>query len=338
MQLWALKEDYSISDIFAPLNVQWSRKYYEPGTFSIQIPYDQYNEDMVYVYRNDSDELGVIDDMQYTVSDQGLKAVQLTGKFLENELDDKVVVPDFNANGIIEDECVRMFNQYKADIPLLATAVSQGRGTHTDFVATSNGLATELYKALQSREYSFRVAYDYESNTKAFSIWQGKDRTQDQTENNPIIFSTAFKNLIKPDVKLQKNLKNFAFVKGSYNSTDITVEADLSNGGYKKQIVLDGSSIESEGLTESQYRAKLVSYGQTELLNSYLDVENILFDTDNESYEYRIDYDLGDKCTAIIEDLGITIEGRIISIYEVYKDNRRELSIELGNKKIVKRR
>ena len=60
MQLWALKEDYSISDIFAPLNVQWSRKYYEPGTFSIQIPYDQYNEDMVYVYRNDSDELGVL--------------------------------------------------------------------------------------------------------------------------------------------------------------------------------------------------------------------------------------------------------------------------------------
>ena len=337
MQILALKEDFSISDALAPLNVQWNRQYYEVGTFSIQIPYEQYNNDMVYIYSKDEVELGVIDKVRYSIS-HGAKTVQLSGVFLENELDDKVVVPDFKGSGVLEDEVVRFVNQYKADIPLLADAESQGRGATVDFVATKEGIATELYKVLQNEEYSFRVAYDYESNSKAFSIWQGADRTQEQTENNPVLFSTAFKNLINPDVVLQKNLKNYAIVKGSFDGADVTAIADLSNGEYQKQIVIDGSSVESEGLTKDAYIEKLKVFGETELLNQYADVENIAFDVDNESYEYKVDYDLGDKCTVIIEDIGLVLEGRIISIYEVYKDNRRELSVEFGNKKIVKRR
>ena len=335
--IFALKQDYSISDALNPLNVQWTRKYYEVGTFSIQIPYDQYIDDMVYIYSKDKDELGVIDNVRYSISN-GLKSVQLSGVFLEKELDDKVVVPNFNGNGILEDEVIRMVNQYKSDIPLLADAESQGRGNNVEFVATENGIATELYKILQNEEYSFRVAYDYESNSKAFSIWKGKDRTQNQTENNPILFSTAFKNLINPDVVLQKNLKNYAIVKGSFDGADVTAIVDLSNGEYQKQIVIDGSSVESEGLTKDEYIEKLKMFGESELLNQYVDVENIAFDVDNESYEYKVDYDLGDKCTVIVEDIGLVLEGRIISIYEVYKDNRRELSVEFGNKKIVKRR
>ena len=333
----ALKEDFSISDALNPLNVQWSRQYYEVGTFSIQIPYDQYIDDMVYIYSKDKDELGVIDNVRYSISN-GIKSVQLSGSFLEKELDDKVVVPDFNGNGILEDEVVRLVNQYKSDIPLLADAESQGRGNTVEFVATENGIATELYKVLQNEEYSFRVAYDYESNSKAFSIWQGKDRTQEQNENNPVLFSTVFKNLLNPDVVLQKNLKNYAIVKGSFDGADVSAIADLSDGEYQKQIVIDGSSIESEGLSKEQYLSKLKTFGETELLNQYTDVENIAFDVDNESYEYKVDYDLGDKCTVIIEDIDLTLEGRIISVFEVYKDNRRELSVEFGNKKIVKRR
>lgn len=337
MQILALKEDYTISDVLNPLNVQWNRQYYEVGTFSIQIPFEQYNEDMVYIYSKDEVELGVIDKVRYSIS-HGAKTVQLSGVFLENELDDKVVVPDFKGSGILEDEVVRLVNQYKADIPLLAELESQGRGNTVEFVATEKGIGTELYKILENEEYSFRVAYDYESNSKAFSIYQGKDRTQNQTENNPVLFSTAFKNLINPDVVLQKNLRNYAIVKGSFDGSDVTAIADVSNGEYQKQIVIDGSSVESEGLTKEQYIAKLKTFGETELFNQYADVENIAFDVDNESYEYKVDYDLGDKCTVIIEDIGLILEGRIISIYEVYKDNRRELSIEFGNKKLVKRR
>ena len=50
-----------------------------------------------------------------------------------------------------------------------------------------------------------------------------------------------------------------------------------------------------------------------------------------------VDYDLGDKCTIILEDIGIIIEQRLIAVYEVIKDNELSLSVEFGNQKIKKK-
>jgi hypothetical protein len=52
------------------------------------------------------------------------------------------------------------------------------------------------YEALQAKEASYRINYDYLNNTEEFEVWQGRDLTPDNTDgNNPIIFSVNFKNL-----------------------------------------------------------------------------------------------------------------------------------------------
>lgn len=335
MKFIALKEDYSISNILNPINVQWNRQYYECGTFNIQIPASQYSNDMMYIYTKAREELGQIDKVGYSIEKNGFRSVQLSGYFIENELNDKVVYPQFSANGNIEDEATRMVNAYKKDIPLITVAKSQSRGNSTVFTSNDGELATELYTALQQHEMSFSVKYDYVSNTKAFSIWQGLDRTQSQNINDPITFSTAFKNLINPNVVIKKNFKNYAIVKGSYDGADVRVVADISNGGYQKQTFIDGSSVEvEEGMTLAQYKALLVQYGVNTLITDYVSINNILYDVDPMSYEYMKDYDLGDKCTVIIEDIGLVLEARIISIYEVFKDNTQAISLELGNQRI----
>lgn len=335
MQIIALNKDYTICDFLVPLNVQWSRQYYQAGAFSVQIPYNQYSDEMVYLYRKDRKELALIDKVNYTLDSAGTKTVQLSGNFIESELDDKLVYPEFLGVGTHADIVLTtMVKKYKADIPLLQVEEAKGFATATSFSANESGLATEVYRIAQLHEMSFSVAYDYESNTKTFSMWQGLDRTQEQTQNQPVVFSTAFKNLINPDVVISKSLKNYAIVKGNYDGTDIYVVADASNGGYQKQTMIDGSSIDSEDITLAEYKAKLQQYGFNTLLNEYVAVTNIAFDVDLESYEYMKDWDLGDKVTVIIEDINLVLEARIISAYEVYKDNRLELSVEFGNQKI----
>lgn len=336
MQILALKEDYTISNMLNPTNVQWTRHYYECGAFSIQIPYNQYNDEMAYIYSKDKKELGIIRQVNYSISDQGYKAIQLSGYFLENMLDDKLVYPQFEGKGNMEDELIRMINEYKSDIDIIVPE-SQSRDTDTEFTSSQSGLATELYRILRLHEYSFSTSYNLEDDTKALSIWQGLDRTQEQSENNPITFSTAFKNIKNPNVVLQKNAKNFAIVKGNYNGSDVFVEVDLSDGKYQRQVFIDGSSVESENITSlDTYKEKLSQYGKNELINNYVEVNNIAFDVDPTSYEYTVDYDLGDKCTVIIEDINLVLEARIISIYEVYKDNGHEITLEFGNQKIKK--
>lgn len=335
MQFIALKEDYSISGTLNPINVQWSREYYECGTFSIQIPASQYNNDMMYIYTKERTELGQIDKLNFKTETNGFRSLEISGFFIENELNDKIVHPQFSANGNIEDEVTRMINTYKSDIPLLVVNKSNSKGNNTIFTSNDGNLGDELYTALKQHEMSLSVNYDYVSNTKTFSVWQGKDRTQFQNENNPITFSTAFKNLINPNVVIKRNFKNYAIVKGKYNDQDVRVVADISNGGYQKQTFIDGSSVKVEdGMTLEQYKTLLVQYGLNKLITDYVAINNILFDVDPTSYKYMEDYDLGDKCTVIIEDIGLVLETRIISVYEVFKNNTLELALEFGNQKI----
>lgn len=338
MQFIALNEDYSICSMLSPTNIQWNRKYYECGDFSIQVPIDQFNLNMEYIYTKSRRELGKIDKVHVIEEDNGFKYAQITGKFIENELNDKLVYPQFSANGNIEDESIRMVNKYKGDIPLLTVNASQSKGENTVFTSSEGNLADELYTALQLHEMSFSVNYDYESNTKALSIWQGVDRTQSQTKNNFITFSTSFNNLKKPNYVIQKDFKNYGIVKGSFDGADVYVVADASNGEYQKQTFIDGSSIEVEdGMTLAQYKALLAQYGLNTLIADYVAINNIEFDVDISSYEYMVDYNLGDKCTIILEDLGLIIEQRLIAVYEVIKDNELSLSVEFGNQKIKKK-
>ena len=56
----ALDKDFQIVSMLAYTNLQWTRKYYESGTFSIEIPVNQYRDDMKYIYTKDRREMGLI--------------------------------------------------------------------------------------------------------------------------------------------------------------------------------------------------------------------------------------------------------------------------------------
>ena len=46
MQLLALDEEFNPIGYFGYINLQWIRRYYEPGEFSVQIPIEMYMSDM----------------------------------------------------------------------------------------------------------------------------------------------------------------------------------------------------------------------------------------------------------------------------------------------------
>lgn len=101
------------------------------------------------------------------------------------KLNDKIVFPRFNASGNIETLARSIVSTYKDDIPLLqlGTANVPPLGTDTTKEDTGHGMATVLYELLQTQELSFRCVYDYQENTMSFIVWQGLDRTQDQSVN-----------------------------------------------------------------------------------------------------------------------------------------------------------
>ena len=61
----ALDKDFQIVSLIRFTNLQWNRKYYEMGSFSIGIPLEQYSPDIKYIYTKDRPEMGKVTQRNY---------------------------------------------------------------------------------------------------------------------------------------------------------------------------------------------------------------------------------------------------------------------------------
>lgn len=332
MELKALDSSFNLISLLAPSNIQWNRKYYEAGDFEIIIPASQYLSDMKYIYTSDRPELAVINKVSWERTQKG-NTVSLSGFFMEKVLDDKIIYPVFYGSGEITSVLTTMVNQFKEDIPI-SEIVSRETGEKVDFQETGQELGTKLYELLELQEMSYRVVYDFENNQIKLEFYKGTDATQEGGADVFVTFSTEWDNLSEPMVETDdSNYKNFFVVAGTGEAEErITVEVDLSNGGYKKKLFVDerNTQYDSSEQTLDQYKLELQQKGLEEALN-YQIVQNIDFVIKTYGYEYMKDYDLGSKVDIIINDIGLTMSARIIAIYEVFKEGTHTIEVEVGN-------
>lgn len=342
MEFLALDKDYMPIGTITPLNTQWHRKYYQAGDYSIQILASEYSQDMAYIYTADRPEVGMIQSVEYESKING-QFVQLSGFFLERKLDDKIVYPIMQKYGNIETIARYAVDTYKADLPFQLGTLN-GLGTSIAKQETGAELGKMLYDMLKTQELSNKVYLDYENATILYEVYQGIDRTQDQTTNNFVTFSQNFGTLTNINFTQDtSNYKNYAIVGGSeyvysgddnYRKGTRYVVVDLSGGGYKKQIYVDATSESNEeGQLLSDFDSVLYQKGIEELLD-YLPVESLEFDLVQQTgTEYLEDFDLGDLCDIVVTDLDIYLQGRIVEVKEVEKNNVHTVNLVLGEPK-----
>lgn len=334
MELIALNANFEPVRYIKYTNLQWNRKYYECGDFSIQMPASEYDSSMAYIYSTSRPETGIIQKVEYEIAYNG-KFVQISGFFLERILWDKIIYPTYYASGNIEDDARAIVDRYKEDIPLLRLGEKHNLGTSVVWQETGGEIGSVLYSRLQTQQLSQRCRYVYKDNAIYYEVWQGLDRTQEQFENNFVVFSTTFRNLQDAIVTTDNsNYKNFFVVAGAGEGADrVFVEVDLSNGGYKRKLFVDqkGMTYNSSEQSLDEYKQSLYQKGVETALD-YVDTFNVEVTAQNTGFIYMQDYDLGDRCDLIIDDLNLTFTARIIEVNEVVKKNQHTIKIVLGDK------
>ena len=337
MQLLALDKDFQPVGYLIPLNLQWTREYYTIGQFSIQVAAEGYTPDMAYLYRPDRPETGIIQKVQLTESLKG-RFVQLSGYFLEAILNDKVVWPTYYASGSLPAAVVQMLRQYKGDIPLLDVSDAPAMQADDAWQETGGALATVAYTRLQTMQMSLRCRYDYLAGRITAEVWQGLDRTQEQSTNPFVVFSDTFRNLAQVDATLDtSNWKNYAVVAGQDEGSARKVAyADLSEGGYRRILFVDARSErwDPDEQSEAEYLESLRQRGLDALLD-YQVIRSVDIDATQAGFTYLQDWDLGDKVDVALPDIGLAMQGRIITVHEVLKNNVSSISITLGDKKLT---
>lgn len=338
MEVYALDSDFQTVTVNVPyFNLQWNRKYYEAGDFSMEVDASYYDPSWAYIGTSERPELGMVQKIEY--SSEGTATVQVSGFFYEKRLDDKVCYPRYVGNAsTTEQACRSIISKYKEDIPIeLAAANSPMLGDRTQSDFSDDDLGTKLYSILETRELSQRIEYDYENDRLIWSVWQGKDRTQDQSENPWATFSTDFGNVKSESVTSDdSDYKNYCIIPAAEDDAGketITVYVDLSGGGYKRKIVLDKrSSKPEEDQTDADFRESLQQEGLEKLLEHQI-VQDVDIDSADES-GYNFNYDLGDLCDILIPRVGLQMQARIVEVSEVFKSSGHSVTLGFGNKRI----
>lgn len=330
----------------------WVRRYEKPGCFELYTSKNYFGllNSGRYLYRNDADELGVIDEVSYTQDENGGRETFAKGNFAETLLADRVIESTVTLAGNVESAMRDLVTRTAISpsdgdrkIRHLRLGGISGISGDVNLQATGDNLSEKLYEIGNALEISHRVRYDYLTNDLAFEAWQGKDRRDSQEENSWAIFSNSFYNI--RNVVYNRNgssYKNFAYVAGAgEGSSRVIATVDLRQPGEeRKELWVDARDLRPEDgngepIPVPAYLSQLMQRGR-EKLAEYRKVEAVSSGIDsNANLVYKKDFDLGDYCTYVNTEIKIVTDKRITEIMEVYEGGAAELSVTFGTDEIT---
>lgn len=288
------------------------------------------------------------------INQRGYKAINISGFFLENWLNKRVVYrkgtsnivggPEWmNQEGKSEDVAYTYFNAFK-DVSIsqsgdtvdcilgIESGQSLSRGKISNHERCGEKLGSKIYSILKPSEMSYRILYDFEENKKVFSVWSGYDRTQDQSDNNPVTFSTRYGNIKNPNILIETTNYCNSCIVDNENNGAVYERALLNKAAEDDEYIFSyvkSSVNKNDYESDTDFYSALEAEGKTDL-NERVKLINVEFDAMEGSYDYMEDFDLGDKCNIEIPEVDISADAVLIGCYEVIKKGNHSLTLEFG--------
>lgn len=340
MDIYVLDSSAQILDMIDAFESNiWTVQYFDTNDFELVVPATDKNIDLLQKDRllcRDKDRDGgtwqnvmIIENIkivadwedgnQMTVSGRGLKSIvgrrviwkqtNLTGKV---ETGIRQIITE---NIISPDDEKRKIDNFILDEPagITDTFDIQAMGEDLDEWVTSTcqtyGIGWDVY---------------IKDGKFVFKLYKGLDRSYNQKDRLPVVFSDEFDNLLASTYTYERaEFKNAALIGGEGEGVNqrITTIGD-SSGLERYEAYIDGSSVSSNGtiITEEQYYKMLRDYAKDEL-NTTSFTESFEGNVvPNGNYTLNQDYFLGDT-VQVINEYGISATPRIIEIIESEDQN-----------------
>lgn len=357
-----LDKDFNVVKIFDYVNLQWSRRFFSSGQFSMQIPFQQYDPSVKFLYTKDRPELGEVSQINYIVQNH-IPYVYISGYFLEERMNRRVVYAKGAYSNITsdpgwvvqegkaEDVARAYFNafkdisyevdgvEYTSELGVTIEEESQHRGNNSVRHRLNDYLGNKMYSILKPRRMSPRFVYDFETSKITLHIYQGRDLTQGNRDgNNPVIFSTEFDNLRDPNILLSDTDYKNCFIVSQVAQTkeseeeliytfagNDTKETDTSD----RFCAIETSLNRDDFSSQSDFITAMIEEGHSELLNRGMKL-SVDFNVIEGSIEYMKDFDLGDECSLEVPEFHLSSEAILTGCYEVIKGGVWSMSMEFN--------
>lgn len=292
----------------------WTDRYCDYGDFELYIPLPTVLiNDLVpdnYLYLEQSEHLMIIETAKIETDIEDGDYLVVTGRSLETILmrrvirgqvtyqektTKEIIVDLLNSNFIEPSDPKRKISNFVLqdfDIPAANEVVDDTQYT-----------GDEIYDVIQSlcdnKKLGFKITLSPEFNF-IFTVYQGENRTYDQTENPYVIFSPNFENIIDSRyTKSTENYHNAILVAGEGQGSDQKfAEVGETEGLYRRELYYIANEVSSKTdggtLSNEEYMKLLEKKGQDQLKENDILEE---FDGKTEAIEgftYGTDFFLGD--------------------------------------------
>ena len=331
MELLGLDSNFDLVKILRCVNIQWNRRYYDVGDYMLQLLAEDWDTSIAYIYTHERPETGMVQKIESSKTASG-DFVLVSGYFLEGMLNWKVTWPAHSSTDNVCAACKGLVTSLLDDAGVTVADETDLGGSEA-FDSEGEKLGRATYAALKKQELSQRIVFDYDTETMVYSIWQGLDRTQSQSENNYATFAHGVGN-VNNLVHTQDSsaMHNYAIVMYYFDGEEQIKEIDLREGTETKRILwIDSTVYQEDEQTQAELEAAVESEAR-ETMESLETIENVAANVLQHNLYYLTDYDLGDKCCIRNDQMNLAFEARIIEVDEVWKENQHLVTLEFGNR------
>ena len=290
----------------------WTDRYDQCGDFELITAVDPellaFTETVNYLYFAGSPHLMLVEDFEIESNIEDGDKLILTGRSIESLLDRRIVWHTIVADGNLEDAVYNILDEN-----VIAPVDPNRAFPNFIFEASTDPLVYEaeleaqfegenIYEVLVQLCTDARLGFSVLLNSSkelVFKLYAGVDRSYDQTENEPVLFSPSNENLLTSDYfASDKAWKNTALVGGEGEGgarTYVSVDP-LFQGFDRRELFVDAGSISSnvDGvvIAAKVYKAHLRAEGAKKLAE-YNPIEAFASEIDG-SRTYGVEYGLGD--------------------------------------------
>lgn len=351
-------------------SIIWNAIYYGVGKFEIYAKATPIHMLLLveghYVTRNDTDDVGIIEQVHVTFTLKDGYMIVASGRFAKSILDRRLI---YNLSGktntptilsgkvevaarkLVQDNAINCTFDTRRNIPNFALGQLKN---FTPIIVDENGNAADKQVSYQNLlEYSDELLQEYGLAAKVtiddttgnflYNVYSGVNRSTDNTDgNDPIVFSIEYDNLNSSDYMYDITaLKNSALIGGEGEGLDrfYALLTSGKSGLNLREIFVDAASINKKykdgdtekTYTDAQYTKLLNQQGrqvlsQQEVKETFNGEINVSFGI----WQLNRDYSLGDIVTIQDNLLGVYSNQRIKETTERKDENGYAVAVVFG--------
>lgn len=335
MDIFVLNLDANVIDTLdAFKSCIWTTQYFSTGDFELVAPATKKNIDLLQKDRllcRDKDRYGddwknvmIIEDIEISADKESGDTITVSGRGLKSIVGRRVIWKQTTLSGKVETGIRQVITENiinPGDVSRKINNFLLGDVANIQHTFDIQVIGDSLDEWITSICSTYGIGWDVYIHDKKFifMLYEGVDRSYNQSKNPPVVFSDEFDNLLSSIYRYQKSeFKNAALIGGEgegINQRTATIGG--ATGLERHEAYIDGSGVSSNGeiITEEQYYRMLEDYGKDQLNNvSFTEsFEGTVVPDGN--YVLNQDYFLGD-IVQVINEYGIAAAPRITEIID----------------------